>query len=284
MAPFELVAPRTVDEALAALRTAAPGSVAVLSGGTDLLLDLEEGKTAPSRVVSLRRLPWRTLDWNGSALVIGATLPLRALENDPELPRQHPALYAAVRAVGSVALRHRATLGGNLGRSAPASDLVPVLLVLDAEVELVGPRGSRVVPVDRFVKGSRETDLGRNELIRSVRVPEARPSAYLWQRVRPANDISQLSVAVAYSPSAACWRVALGGVRPRPVLVPEVAARLGGARPAAEAIDAAASAFARHVALVGDRRASDEYRRHLAAVLLARAVRTALGSPTEPAA
>src|SRR5208282_3829576 len=114
MPPFELLAPATPEEAMALLRTAGPNEAAVIAGGTDLLLDVADGRLAPSRVISLRRLPWRTLDWNGTQLTVGSTLPLRALELDPELPRRLPGLYQAVRAVGGVALRHRATLGGNL--------------------------------------------------------------------------------------------------------------------------------------------------------------------------
>jgi aerobic carbon-monoxide dehydrogenase medium subunit len=276
MAPFDLLSPRTVEEALATIRSYPADEVAVLAGGTDLLLDLDGERSAPRAVVSLRWLPWRTLDWNGPALTIGSTLPLRALETDPDLKRRLPALYEAVRAVGGVALRNRATLGGNLGRAAPASDLIPVLLVLDAEVELVGPGGARTMSADRFVRGSRNTELGRAELIRSVRIPEARPSAYLWQRVRPANDISQLSVAVAYVPRDRSWRVALGGIPPRPVRVPEAEEALVGPRPSVEAVRTAADRAAAHAALVTDRRASDDYRRRVAGVLLARAVRSAI--------
>ncbi|HLN50994.1 MAG TPA: FAD binding domain-containing protein [Thermoplasmata archaeon] len=275
MAPFDLLSPRTVEEALATIRSYPADEVAVLAGGTDLLLDLDGERSAPRAVVSLRRLPWRTLGWNGPALTIGSTLPLRALETDPDLKRRLPALHEAVRAVGGVALRNRATLGGNLGRAAPASDLIPVLLVLDAEVELVGPGGARTMSVDQFVHGSRKTELGRAELIRSVRIPEARPSAYLWQRVRPANDISQLSVAVAYAPQDRSWRVALGGIPPRPVRVPEAEGVLVGTRPSIEAVKNAADRAAAHASLVTDRRASDDYRRRIAGVLLARAVRSA---------
>jgi CO/xanthine dehydrogenase FAD-binding subunit len=282
MSPFVLVAPETVEQAIAELGRGARGSAAPLAGGTDLLLDLDERRIEADRVVSLRRLPWRTLAWDGPVLTIGSTLPLRALEADRLLAARHPALLEAVRAVGGVALRHRATLGGNLGRSAPASDLVPVLLALDAEVEVVGPSGPRAVPVDRFVRASRETALARAELIRSVRLPEPRPSAYLWQRVRPANDISQLSVAVAFSPSDRRWRVALGGVPPRPVLVPEAAAALREADPGDAEVREAASAMVAHRSLVRDRRASDEYRRRLVGVLLARAVRAATGPRGAP--
>jgi len=276
----ELLVPTTAEEALAALRVGPAGEVAVLAGGTDLLADLDEERVRARRIVSLRRLPWRTLDWNGPALTIGSTLPLRALELDPSVRTRLPGLYEAVHAVGSVPLRHRATLGGNLGRSAPASDLIPILLVLDAEVELLGPTGARWLPVDRFVRASRSTAIAPGELIRSVRLPEARPSAFLWQRVRLANDISQLAVAVARSPAAGAWRVAVGGIPPRAVLLPEAGAALGSSgNPSPDELRRASEAASRAVPIVADRRASEEYRRHLIGTLLARAVRTALSGP-----
>jgi CO/xanthine dehydrogenase FAD-binding subunit len=272
VAAFELVAPRTVDEAVAELRAASGSPVGVLAGGSDLLIDLDAGRIAPTRIISLRRLPWRTLDWTGGALTIGSTLPLRALEDDPEVRRRLPGLWQAIRAVGSVALRHRATVGGNLGRAAPSSDIIPILLALDAEVELVGSEGARRLPVDRFVRASRRTALESTELIRSIRIPEARPSAFLWQRVRPANDISQIAVAVARSPRTRAWSVAVGGIPPRSVLLPRVAEALGAGAPPAEALDRAADHASRDVAIVADRRASEEYRRRLIGTLLRRAV------------
>ncbi len=282
MTPFELVVPTDPDEAVAALRTGPPGATAVIAGGTDLLLDIDHGRADPTRVVSLRRLPWRTLAWSEGALSIGSTLPLRDLETDPELPRRLPGLYEAVHAVGSVALRHRATLGGNLGRSAPASDLVPMLLALDAEVDLVGPEGGRTVSLDRFVRASRSTELRGHELIRAVRVPEPRPSAYRWQRVRPANDISQVAVAAAWSPRARRWAIAVGGVPPRPVRLPPVEAALGGGRPSARELREASALLLDRLPITTDRRASEEYRRHLAATLLERAVGAAVAAGVEP--
>lgn len=284
MSRFELLTPRSVDDAIAALRAAHGTDVAVLAGGTDLLLDIDDGRAAPSRLLSLRRLPWRTLDWVDGAPTVGSTLPLRSLEDDPELPRRLPGLWQAVHAVGSVALRHRATLGGNLGRAAPASDLVPMLLALDATVDLVGPDGDRRVAVDEFVRASRRTGLGPGELIRSVRIPEARPSAYLWQRVRPANDISQIAVAVAFSPSRRGWSVAVGGMPPRPVLLRDVADGLGAGRPDDGALRAASERASREVEIAADQRASEEYRRRLVGTLLGRAVRSVAVGPEVAAA
>ena len=273
MPSFTLVVPSTPDEAVAALRIGSAEGSAALAGGTDLLADLEDGRVTAERVVSLRRLPWRTLDWTGTVLTIGGTLPLRRLELDPEVRAQFPALFHAVRAVGGPALRHRATLGGNLGRAAPASDLVPVLLALDAEVDLLGPAGERSLPVDRFILGARRTALAPGELIRSVRIAEPRPSCYLWQRVRPSNDISQIAVAVAYSAHLKAWRVAVGGVLPRPLLVPEAAEALGGRSPTDTDLVRAADAVARRAPIVADKRASEEHRREVARTLTLRAVR-----------
>ncbi len=272
MAAFELVRPSTVEEALAHVKAEEGAGVVVLAGGTDLLLDLDSGRSTPKKVVSLRRLPWRSLAWEGAGLRVGSTLPLRTLELDPGVSARFPALGEAIRAVGGPSLRRQATLGGNVGRAAPASDLLPVLLALDAEVELVGEGGARSVPIDGFLRASRRTAIAPGELIRSVLFPEPRPSAYLWQRVRPANDISQVAVAAAYSPSRGAWHVALGGVPPRPSLVPASAQALVTERPAPESIEHAARALAAWPGLVSDRRATEEYRRELVGVLLRRAV------------
>ena len=273
-----LVFPASVEAAIAELATGSPGEVVVLAGGTDLIFDLDAARSTARRVVSLRHLPWRTLDWNGPVLTVGSTLPLRSLEQDPEVAARHPGLLQAVRAVGGVPLRHRATLGGNLGRAAPASDLLPVLLALDAEVDLVGPHGSRTLSVDRFLVASRRTALASGELIRSVRFPEPRPSAYLWQRVRPEHDISQIAVAAARSPSDGRWRLAVGGIPPRVVRLPEAESLLRSAAPADSEIRFAAEEAAQRLSIAADRRASEEYRRHLVATLLERAVQSVVTS------
>jgi CO/xanthine dehydrogenase FAD-binding subunit len=273
MVEFELLVPETVDAALAALQASPGEPTVVLAGGTDLLLDLDEGRITAQRVVSLRRLPWRDLAWENGGLRIGSTLPLSALDGDPRLRREIPGLWEAVHAVGGVALRHRATIGGNLARAAPASDLLPILLALDASVEVVGMHGSRSVPLDGFLRASRSTTLGPVELIRSVMIPEARPSEYLWQRVRPANDISQVGVAVARSQIEPHWRIALGGVTPRTMRIVEAEQALP-AIPAEEAIVAAADHAAARAIFSTDKRASEEYRRLLVRTLVARAVRS----------
>lgn len=271
--PFSLEAPATVEAAIARLRDPDGGPVAALAGGTDLLADVDAGRTAPGRVVSLRNLPWRTLERHGAELRIGSTLPLRRLELDPSVRRGFAGLWLALRAVGSVPLRHRATLGGNLGRASPSSDLIPILLAYDAVVNVVGPDGERAVPVASFVRGPRETDLRPGELIASVSIPGAAPSTYVWQRVRPANDISQVGVAAVHVDGPHPWRIALGGVWPVPTRLPNVERQLTQLEPSdAERRDASRLA-ASDAAFVSDKRATEAYRRQVVSVLVDRAIR-----------
>src|SRR5579859_7588576 len=96
---FTLRHPATPEEAIALVAKARADSVSVLAGGTDLLADLDQGRARPTELLSLARLPWRFLTWNGDTLTIGSTLPLRELEADPGVRDRLPGLYEAVRAV-----------------------------------------------------------------------------------------------------------------------------------------------------------------------------------------
>jgi aerobic carbon-monoxide dehydrogenase medium subunit len=273
---FQLVHPSTPEEAVRLLSRTAAGDMVVLGGGTDLLFDMDQGRIAPKQVLSLRKLPWRYFRWEGTSLVIGSTLPLRALELDPQVQRRLPGLWEAIRDVGSSALRTRATLGGNLGRGSPASDLIPMLLALDARVRIVGPHGVREHPVDMVLQESRKSTLGPAELIESVILPSSAPSTYLWQRVQPVNDISQVGVAAAFVPEAPHWRIALGGLQPRARRLSEAEAVLRSARPTHFEMELAAQEASRRAEFVSDKRATDSYRRRLVTVLVRRAIQTTL--------
>jgi len=275
---FSLERPETVGEAIRILSDPSYAPAVPLAGGTDLLLDVDEGRTPARTVVSLARLPWKTLRWEGDTLVVGATLPFAKLPAEAGVRTRLPGLVDAVEAVGSLALRHRATLGGNLGRAAPASDVLPILLAVGAVVRLVSASGEREVPIGQFVRGSRETSLARGELIESVAIPAAPRSAYVWQRVRPANDVSQVGVAVAWAGAPGAWHVALGGVLPTPVRVAEAEAQLPNDPPTAAEVDLAAQAAAAGAAFTTDKRATESYRRRLVSTLVRRGVARAMAA------
>jgi CO/xanthine dehydrogenase FAD-binding subunit len=270
MGSFNLLHPSTEAEAISLLAGSEPGETAILAGGTDLLNDIEERRAFPRRLLSLRNLPWNQWSWSdGNALSIGSTVPLAELEADGRVRHRFPGLVSALEAVGSLALRTRATLGGNLGRSGAHSDLIPILLTLDARAEIVGPRGVRSLPVDDLVVASRQTTLAPGELIRSILLPEPRPSSYRWQRIRPSQDVSHVAVAVAYSPKERRWRISLGGVPPRAVLMERPSLSLP---PSPEEVETVARSAAGRLPLAHDLRASGEYRRLVIQTLVRRAV------------
>jgi aerobic carbon-monoxide dehydrogenase medium subunit len=273
---FQLVQPSTPAEAVRLLSRSNTGEMAVLAGGTDLLLELDEGRTAPLQVLSLRKLPWKYFRWEGDSLIVGSTLPLRALELDPHVRSRLPGLWEAIQDVGSPALRNRATMGGNLGRGSPASDLIPILLALEARVRIIGPSGMREHPVDMVLQESRRSTLGPAELIESVILPASAPSTYLWQRVQPVNDISQVGVATAFRPEGPHWRIALGGLQPRARRLSEAEAVLRSARPTNLEMELAAQEAARRAEFVSDKRATESYRRRLVSVLVRRAIQTTM--------
>jgi aerobic carbon-monoxide dehydrogenase medium subunit len=273
---FQLVHPSTPEEAIELLSHSPAGETVILGGGTELLFELDPSRGRPKQVLSLRKLPWRYARWEGSSLVVGSTLPLRALELDARVRTRLPGLWEAIRDVGSPALRSRATLGGNLGRCSPASDLIPILLALDARVRIVGPSGVREHPVDMVLQESHRTSLGPAELFESVVLPAAAPSTYLWQRVQPVNDISQVGVATAYLPEAPHWRIALGGLQPRARRLSEAEAVLRSARPTHFEMELAAQEASRRAEFVSDKRATESYRRRLVMVLVRRAIQTTL--------
>jgi CO/xanthine dehydrogenase FAD-binding subunit len=281
--------PATVDEAIDHL-AAAPSST-ILAGGTDLMVEVNDGHRRPSKVVVVNRIPelrsWRH-DPRSATVTIGAAVTYREMLDGP-LATLVPALSQAARTVGSPQIRNAGTLGGNLGTSSPAGDGLPVLSALGAEVEIASAAGRRRLPVGEFMIGVKRTALAPGELIVSVTVPVVDGwQGYAKVGVRNAMVIAVASVCVVLDRSQRQVGVALGSVGPTIL-------RCGAAEEhLAAALDwstfsAAETELDRFAELVSaasrpitDHRSSAEYRRHAVGVLARRLVRRA--SNTEVAA
>ena len=256
--------PRTVDEVLELL-AAATERTRVLAGGTDLMVDLETGRTQPDRVVDLRRVD----GLRGQRTETGGTR-LFALVTCTDLLSETglPLLRAAAAEFAAPQIRNRATIGGNLGTAGPAADLAPVLLAMGAFVRLRSRGGARDVPMAQFFTGYRRHAGRRDELIESVFVPE-RPAgertAFRKVGTRGAQSIAKVVVAVAAHGSRGIVERlcgAAGAVADRTVALPSLDALIG-TRPTREAIAAAATAAAlRDCAPIDDVRSTANYRRH----------------------
>ncbi len=277
--------PDTVDEAVEHL--AATPSSTVLAGGTDLMVEVNDGHRRPSGAVVVNRIPelrsWRH-DPLAATVTIGAAVTYSEMLVGP-LAEMVPALAQAARTVGSPQIRNAGTLGGNLGTCSPAGDGLPVLSALGAEVELASLAGRRRMPVAEFMVGVKRTALAPGELIVSVTLPVVDGwQGYAKVGVRNAMVIAVASACVVLDRPQRTVAVALGSVGPTIVRCPDAESQLAAVLDwsTLEASNAELDRFAELVSQasrpITDHRSTAEYRRHAVGVLARRLVRRASSS------
>jgi CO/xanthine dehydrogenase FAD-binding subunit len=280
MHPFAYARPATVAEAVALLDRHGPDA-RVLAGGTDLVIRLRDGTVQPSLVVDVKRIPELRprIDLVDGVLTISAGTVMTDVAEDERVRRHFPALVEAAEVVGSVQIRNRATLAGNVCNASPAADTAPPLLVYGAVVVAAGPGGIRRLPLDELFVKSGQTTLARGELVTAIElpVPTRRMGATHVRRTRRrGHDLASVTLCCAVD-DAGTTRIAYGSVGPRPVLVVDESGLL--ADPAA-ADDAKAAILERLFAAASpsprSMRASPEYRLAMLRVLGLRAVKTAI--------
>jgi aerobic carbon-monoxide dehydrogenase medium subunit len=290
MRPFEYLEPKQMGEAVAAL--AEHGREAVLlAGGTDLLVALKADVIRPKIVVNLKRIPGLAdMAAENGEMRLGALTTVRAIETSAQVRERFLALAEAAHCLGSVQIRHLATVGGNLCRAAPCSETAPPLMVLGAQAHLVGPGGERTLPLENFFTGPGQTALMVGEVLTEIRVPTpARGSgaAYLRHSVRPMMDLALVNVAAWVSLAAdgrsfADARIILGSVAPTPIRAPQAEAALHGQAVDDATLERAASLAADESRPITDVRGTDDYRRAMVHLftrrVLDRAVARAKGS------
>lgn len=258
-----------------------PEGTRVLAGGTDLLVFLYDGKLQVRRLVDPKPIPGADrLRVNGGA-TFGPTARLREIETSAALRQRFPALAEGAREVGSVQIRQRGTLAGNLGTSSPAADTPPALLVHGAQLKLFCGGTERVVPLSEFFTGPGRNVLQPGEAIADIVLPEApgrTSSHYLKLATRKVMDIAFVGVAgrvtLAEDGTVQSAAVGLGAVAPTPRLV-DLDGLLGGRKLTDEALAEAAEAAMAASSPISDQRCSAEYRRAMVGVLTKRTLREA---------
>jgi CO/xanthine dehydrogenase FAD-binding subunit len=231
---MEFLLPATLEEALQQKAEAGEGGRFV-AGGTDLVLQVGNGRHQPEKLI---RLPVDEAEplLSGDRLRISAFARLRILERHPLLLEHVPILAEAISQIGSPQIRWAGTLGGNLGNASPAADSVPPLLVYDADIEVASVRGRRTVAVADFFTGPGRTVLAPDEAIVAVNVPlTGGRDRSMFRKFGPrgANVISSASFAARVKfvdGKVTEARLAAGSVAPRPVRLPQTEAALQGLR------------------------------------------------------
>lgn len=257
----------------------------VLSGGTDLLIQMRSGQHRPALLVDVKNIAEMTsigAAADGSYL-IGAAVSCIRLAEDAAFTANWPGVTDAVNLVGSIQVRGRATVGGNVCNASPAADTVPALIAAGAIAHVMGPDGARQLPVEQVAAGPGKTALARGVLVTSFAFP-ARPrhsgDAYLRFTPRTEMDIAVVGVGVnlTLDDTGVCThaRVSLGAVAERALLVPEAAAALVGTRVDSAALERLAAAASAAPRPIDDKRGTREFRTRVSGVLARRAAQIAL--------
>lgn len=275
LAEFDLVVPGDLDETLDLV--AGGEGVMALAGGTNLVVDLRAGRLAPATLVGLGRIPGlRRIERRDGRVAIGAGTTITDLLSDPEMAADAPSLVEAARWFGGQMVRNAATVAGNVCYGSPAADIVPPLLVLDAEVTLQSKAGGRVVALADFFLGYKQDVRRPDELM--IEIAWNRPSGRSVDRFyklarRKGDAITVVGLAVSVGAEAGkCTkaRIALGAVAPMVKRATAAERMLVGEPLTPALIEAAARRAVEEAEPIDDVRASAEYRRHGVHVLTRR--------------
>ena len=283
MSDLRYEAPVNIADAVKLL-AAAGGPARILAGGTDVIVQMETDLIEPELLVDIKAIPdLSTIKAEIGGFRIGAAVSGMAMMEHAALCATWPGLIDGVKLIGSIQVKGRATMAGNLCNASPGADSVPPLVTAGAIARVIGPGGSRDVPVEQIPVGPGRTTLAKGEIIESFFLP-ARPrnsgDAYLRFTPRTEMDIAVVGVAVnlTLDNSGVCThaRVALGAVAPTVLLVKECADALIGTKVDDDAIAKMAAAAAAACKPIDDKRGTKEFRIKLASVLAKRVAQKAL--------
>src|SRR5712692_2642454 len=274
-AQFEYFRPATLDEAVKLL--AEQGEDAkVLAGGHSLIPAMKLRLARPRAIIDIGRIAGLSyVRDTGGRLAIGAMTTHAEIAASRLLRERCPLLPETAAHIGDMQVRNKGTIGGSLVHADPAADWPAAVLALDAELEILGPRGRRTLGVDRFFVGLLETAIAPDEILCEIRVAPTPASVAYEKTEQKASGFALAGVAVVIDGRAS--RAAVTGVAATPYRATRVEQALGSERPiTADRIAAAAAHAADGVDALGDIHASPDFRIHLAQVNTRRAVARAI--------
>lgn len=279
-APFEYVAPTSVEEALSALSQHGD-EAKILAGGQSLLPVLRMRLNAPEWVIDLGRIDsLRGVRDDGDAIVIGAMTPHSVVGADPLVAQHAGLIAAAVTHLADAQVRHRGTFGGALAHADPAGDLGGPARALGAEFVIAGPAGTRTVRHDEFFVDLFETAIGEDEILTEVRIPKHTGWGSHYEKfVRVAHQWPICAAAATVrvdGGTIAEAGVGLTNMGSTPLRATAVEEALVGQPATEETVRAAAERATDGVNPPSDLNGDADYRRHLAGVLTRRAVLAAI--------
>ena len=269
--------------AVVALLAGSAGPARLLAGGTDLLIQMRSGFVAPELLINTKGVEeMNAIVVENGAFRIGASVSCMALIEHAAFVTAWPGVADAVKLIGSIQVKGRASVGGNVCNASPAADSVPALIAAGARATVLGPAGRREIAVQDIAAGPGKTTLAKGEIVTSFLLPPRAAcsgDAYLRFTPRTEMDIAVVGVGLNLSLDAkgVCSdaRVGLGAVAERALLVPEAAAALIGSTLDAAALARLAAAASAACRPIDDKRGTREFRIKVAGVLARRAAEIA---------
>ena len=231
MSDFEYYKPRSLEEVWKVKQDL--GEALYIANGTDLLIKIKNGIVSPPTLISLRSVSELAGISIGEGVTIGSLATISQLMDHPEINKTYPVLIQAAQSLGSLQIRNVATLGGNLCNASPAADMVPALLVLEAEIQTTYQNANREMPLEAFFTGPGQTKLEKDEILTAIKIPLPSPEskAVFMKKGRVGMDLSKVCLAVAMEMDGdTCKkvRISAGAVGPVPLRLKKTESRLEG--------------------------------------------------------
>lgn len=278
--PFEYYQPATLQDASRLLKENGPGG-RFLAGGTDLVIAMKEKGLLPKYIVDLKRVPGLNgiRENSDGSIAVGALTTMYAIEKSPVITKKYPFLAQSAAEVGSIQIRNRATVGGNMANATPSADVAPALIALNATAKIVGAAGEREVALEDFFRGPGQTVMAPDEILTEITIPKTGKGLvgeYIKFSPRDMMDLAYVGVAVAYNLDTGkkCdgVRIVLGAVAPTPIRARNSEALLEGRVLTEELAEKVGDEAARECRPISDVRSSADYRRAMVGVMAKRAL------------
>ena len=278
---FDLLIPESLEEAISILAEKGD-ECKIVAGGTDVYVDMHGSFESKPVLVDIKKLDeLKVFDYYpGDRLEIGALTTHHFLDRSPVIRDYFAALQEGASQVGSVQIRHRGTIGGNMCNAVPCADTLGPLLVLDAVAVIAGPDGRREVPAEEFFLGPKKTVLKTGEILEKIILPDKKKgSAYIKFTRRNAMDLALLgaSASMYIDAEGLCRdvRISLTTCAPVPMRARNAEAVLEGKAPDEETLIAAGLSASEEARPRSSWRCTEEYRRDVLKSIVPRVLRIA---------
>ena len=287
--PFEFYQPATLAEASRLLKDNGPGG-RFLAGGTDLVIAMKEKGLLPKYIVDLKGVPGLAdiRENNDGTIAIGALTTMYAIETSPVITKKYPFVAQSAAEVGSIQIRNRATIGGNMANATPSADVAPSLIALNATAKIASAGGERTVRMEEFFSGPGQNVMNPDEILTEITIPKTSPRLvgdYIKFSPRDMMDLAYIGVAVVYDLAIdkKCngVRIVLGAVAPTPIRAKNSEALLEGQVLTEELAAKVGDEAAKESKPISDVRSSADYRRAMVGVMTKRAILNAAVGPAK---